>query len=264
MRDDYTLVFEDDLPPVKPEVREFSAMKNYLKDPESSCLRRDVYHIYRDIALPLHQEAIERANLEYDITVIPPGKMGDELVKTIGHYHSCKPGTGVRYPEVYEVILGKLFLLLQSASSDLERLENVYLASAKRGEKVIVPPGFGHVSINSGDDVLVLSNWQSRRNKGIYEPFEAHNGAAYYVIQSERLSSKGTTTFELEFVPNLTYKSVPKLRPGRPRELPKYNLLAALPMYFTGTKNLDTLDFLVRPENYLDELAPEKLFNEKP
>lgn len=260
MRDDFSLAFGEGLSPVKPQIRDFSAMKNYLKNPLSSYWRKDVYHMYRNLGLPQHLDLIHKAGLEYDITVIPPGKIGDEFVKTIGHYHVYKPGTTVRYPEVYEVVYGKVFWLFQKASADLERLEGVYLISAERGEKAIVPPGFGHVSINATDDVVVLSNWQRLGNKGVYELYESHNGAAYYVIESERLSRSGKTSRDFEFVPNLQYNQVPKLTPARSRELPQYDLLTALPSYFTATKNLKTLDFLVNPENYLDEFVPEKLF----
>lgn len=260
MRDNYSLVFEKDLVAPKPQIRQFSSMKNYLKDPGSSYLRKDVYHIYRNIGRTADLKMINKAGLEYDLTVIPPGKIGDEFVKTIGHYHPMKKDTHVRYSEVYEVVYGKVFWLLQSASDDLERLEEVYLVAGGQGQKLVVPLGFGHVSINPTDQALVLANWQVLGNQGIYEPYETHNGAAYYVIQSERLSRDGKTVTEFEFVPNLHYKHVPELLRVQARELPQYDLRTALPMYFTGTKNLSAFDFLNNPENYLDELVPKKLF----
>lgn len=263
IRDDFSLVFERNLPPIQPQIRDFFSMRNYLKDPGSTYWRKDVYHMYRDMALPEHAEAIHAANLEYDITVIPPGTIGREYVKTVGHYHPYKSGTTVRYPEIYEVLYGKVFWLFQSASEDLERLKEVYIISAERGEKVVVPQGFGHVSINPTEDVLVMANWQPLNNKGLYEPYEIHNGAAYYVMSSEHLKANGKTNQEFEFAPNLTYKQVPPLIQARPRELPQYDLRSALPMYFTVTKNLATADFLTFPEKYADELIPDKLFTKK-
>lgn len=260
LQEDYLLEFGGRLSPVKPAIREFATLKNYLKNPNSSYWRRDVYQMYRDICLPEHRDRFRDFGLEYDLTVIPPGKIGDEFVKTIGHYHPKKPKTAARYPEVYEVISGKVFLLLQSASDDLDRLLAVYLVTAERGEKILVPPNFGHVSINPTDEVLVLANWQPLGNKGIYDPYEIHNGAAYYVIASERLNKSGQTSKNYDFVANLTYKSIPPLLQVRPRELPQYELRFSLPMYFTVSKNPEALDFLVNPENYIDELVPEKLF----
>lgn len=260
MDDDFRLIFGAEIEPVIPKIREFPFVKNYLKNPHSTYDRRDVYHIYRDIALSKDKDKIHRAGLEYDLTVIPPGKIGDEFVKTIGHYHPYKKDTQVRYPEAHEVIYGRAFFILQSASTDLLRLQDVYIVEAGRGEKVVVPPGFGHVSINPTENALVLANFQPRGNEGIYEPYEAHNGAAYYVVQSDRLGKGGRTVSEYEFGPNLNYASVPVFKRVRGRELPRFNLLSALPMYFTGVRNLETLDFLVNPENYADELEPAKLF----
>lgn len=260
MNEEFKLEFGNEIGPVTPKIREFPFVKNYLKNPHSTYHRRDVYHIYRDIALSKDKDKIHRAGLEYDLTVIPPGKIGDEFVKTIGHYHPYKKETEIRHPEVYEVVYGKAFFILQSASADLLRLADIYIVEATRGEKVVVPPGFGRVGINPMETVLVLANFQSLGNQGLYEPYEAHNGAAYYITESEHLVAGGKTVTEYEFVPNLNYSSVPPMKRVRARELPKYDLLSALPMYFTGMRNLETLDFLVNPENYLDELVPEKLF----
>lgn len=260
MREDYSFIFEGGLAPARTLRREFSAMKNFLQDPGAHYERRDVYHVYRGLARPEHAEEINAAGLQYDLTVIPPGKIGREFAKTAGHYHPLKPGTAARYPEVYEVVYGRLFLIIQSASDDLERLREVYLVEAEKGEKILIPPGFGHVSINPGDDVLVLSNWKARDMEGLYEPYEARAGAAYYVLESERLGATGETSAGFEFAANLHYNQVPQLRHVRARELPQYDLRAALPLYYTGVKNLAALRFLTAPEEYVDELVPVKLF----
>lgn len=260
MRDDYSLVFESGLPVVTPAVREFSAMKSYLKNPSSTFWSKGVYYMYRNIAKPEDREAIAAVGAQYDITVVLPGKMGDEFAKTIGHYHSYKPGTQVRYPEVYEVIYGRVYFIIQSATPDLEQLEECYAVKMERGEKVLVPPGFGHVLVNPTDDAVVTANWQPSANVSDYSSYEKHSGAAYYVVESKRLGTAGKTSTESNFVANLNYKNLPKLTEVRSRELPQYELRTALPMYFTGTRDLAKLDFLVNPDNYLDELTPDKLF----
>lgn len=257
--DDY-LVFGPGLQNVKPNIREFITVKNYLKNPLSTFPRREVYFMYRDVKRDEDAEKLKTAGLQYDLTVLPPGRIGDEFMKTIGHYHPRKQGTTVRYPEIYEVIHGRAFFILQSASEDFERLYEVYLIEAMRGEKILVPPGFGHMSINPTEDVLVLANIQARGNHGLYEPYESHHGAAYYVTASARLGKSGRTTPDHEFTPNLAYNALPPLQRKKPRELPQYDLLSAIPMYFSAIKNLASLDFLRNPENYLDDLTPNKLF----
>ena len=260
MRDDYGLVFEKGLPPVTPNVREFSAMRNYLKDSSSTFWTKPVYYMYRNIAKTEDREAIDKSGIQYDITVVLPGKMGDEFSKTIGHYHSFEPGTQVRYPEVYEVLYGRAIFVIQSATPDLEQLQEAYAVRMERGEKVLVPPGFGHVLVNATDDVVITANWQPSKNVSDYSSYEKHNGAAYYVVESERLGHAGKTSTEFKFIPNLNYKQLPKLIEVRPRELPQYELRSALPSYFSGVRDLSKLDFLVHPSKYLDELIPDKLF----
>ena len=260
MRDDYSLVFENGLTPVTPNVREFSAMKSYLKDPSSTFWNKGAYYMYRDIAKPEDRDAITKSGVQYDITVVLPGLMGDEFSKTIGHYHSFKPGTQVRYPEIYEVIYGRAVFIFQSATPDLEQLQQAYAIRMERGEKVLVPPGFGHVLVNPTDDVVITSNWQPSANVSDYSSYEKHNGAAYYVMQSKHLGSGGKTSTQSSFVPNLNYKTLPKLVEARPRELPQYELRSALPMYNTCVRDLSKIDLLVNPDNYLDDLTPDKLF----
>ncbi len=260
MRDDYSLVFENGLPAVTPNVREFSAMKSYLKDPSSTFWNKGAYYMYRDIARSEDREVITKSGIQYDITVVLPGLMGDEFSKTIGHYHSFKPGTQVRYPEIYEVIYGRVVFIIQSATPDLEQLQEAYAIRMERGEKVLVPPGFGHVLVNPTDDVVITANWQPSANVSDYSSYEKHNGAAYYVMQSKHLGSGGKTSMQSAFVPNLNYKTLPKLVEARPRELPQYELRSALPMYSACARDLSKLDFLVNPDKYIDDLTPEKLF----
>ena len=261
LKDDFTLQFEKGVEGWPLQTREFSAMKNYLQNPSSSFWNKTAYLMYRNLSLPEHKEQIEKANLEYDITVIVPGLMGREFSKTVGHYHPFKTGTSVRVPEVYEVIYGKVYWLIQSATPDLESLSQVFIIEAERGDKIIVPPGYGHVSINPTNDVLVMSNWQPLNNKGIYEPYERKAGGAFYVLQRDRLSPDGkSTSQDIEFAPNLNYSKLPKLILAKPRELPKFALVNSLPVYFSATRDLSVLDFLTSPENYLEDLTPEKLF----
>lgn len=260
MGDDYGLIFGGSVPPVTPNVREFSAMKSYLKDPASSFWSKGVYFMYRDLAKSEDRAAISAAGIQYDITVVLPGLMGDEFSKTIGHYHSFKPGTNVRYPEVYEVVYGRVIFIIQSDTPSVEQPREAFAVKMERGEKVLVPPGFGHVLVNPTDDVVITANWQPSANVSDYLPYEKHSGAAYYVVSSQQLGRKGNTSAQSAYVPNLNYKTLPKLIEVRPRELPQYELRSALPMYFTGARDLAKLDFLVNPDNYIDDLTPDKLF----
>ncbi|WP_301664617.1 glucose-6-phosphate isomerase family protein [Methanoculleus frigidifontis] len=91
-------------------------------------------------------------NVRFDITVIPPGAVGGEYVKTKGHYHPLTPA-GIGYPELYQVLAGEAHYLLQR-----KNLRDVVVVTAKAGEFVLIPPGYGHVTVNPGKENLVMAN----------------------------------------------------------------------------------------------------------
>jgi oxalate decarboxylase/phosphoglucose isomerase-like protein (cupin superfamily) len=85
--------------------------------------------------------------------------MGLEFVKTYGHYHPrVNPKLRYTYPEIYEVLDGDAHYLLQRALND-ESVDDVTLVKATRGDKVIVPPNYGHVTINPSERTLKMANW---------------------------------------------------------------------------------------------------------
>jgi len=96
--------------------------------------------------------------IRYDITVIPPANPGGEYVKTKGHYHP-ENAAGVVYPELYEVMGGRAHFLLQKKS-----LDDIALIEAHKGDIVVIPPGYGHVTINPTlDQKLTMANLVSTR-----------------------------------------------------------------------------------------------------
>ena len=104
----------------------------------------DLYFMFRDLYLSrADKEKLLAQGLRYDITIIPPAMLGKEYIKTAGHYHPLVPGGAVTYPELYEVLEGEALYLLQS-----EDHSDVAVVHASAGDKVLVPPGYGHVSIN--------------------------------------------------------------------------------------------------------------------
>ena len=107
MKDDYSFEFGENLEPVKPVIQDFLGLKNHLKNPNGAYSRRDVYHIYQNLTLRQHTEMLGAASLRYDVIVLPPGKCGDEFIKTRGYYLSNKEGTHVSYPEILEIVYGQ-------------------------------------------------------------------------------------------------------------------------------------------------------------
>jgi glucose-6-phosphate isomerase len=237
----------------QPAIRRWQDMIDVLYNPDASG-QDELYYMYRGVSYGKDEALIERKGLRYDITVICPGTLDREYIKTAGHYHPEKPGTGLTYPEVYEVLHGRAHYLLQRLHpEEADRLETVLLIAAKPGDKVLIPPGFGHITINPGTEYLIMSNWVARDFSSVYEPIRQMAGGGYFELQTE----EGP-----EFVVNKHYRSVPPLQRCPVIQVPQLNLITGLPLYRVFIDNNSAFDFLTSPEeykelfeNYLKELT---------
>ena len=214
-----------------PQVRTMEEMRPVLTDPECTC-RDPLYLMYRNLALSGTDAAwLREQEIRYDMTVIPARVLCGEFVKTKGHFHPENP-CGWAYPEIYEVLEGEAHFLLQDrAPSD------VVLIHARAGEKVVVPPGYGHLTINPGSQPLTMVNLVSTAFESLYGDYEKRQGAAYY-----EFPARG-------FVPNPRYPYVPPLRFLRVRDLTFPRSLPGGSLYgWIGDPK--ALGFLNRPEEY--------------
>ncbi|VVC04677.1 Glucose-6-phosphate isomerase [Candidatus Burarchaeum australiense] len=203
---------------IPPSVRRLREMRGLLCDARFAA-RADsqtpLYYMHRAIA--------RRGPLRYDITVIPPLMLGPEYNKTAGHYHSLAR-RGLSYPEVYEVLHGSATYLLQmkrrGKGARKDELVDAMLIEAEAGDKLLVPPNYGHVTINRSKPptTLIMANIVSDRCESDYSDYERLHGACYY------LTKKGA-------IKNPNYGKVPELRKQRassplPPSLSLYGLLA--------------------------------------
>jgi glucose-6-phosphate isomerase len=225
---------------IEPNVRRLYDLRDVAFDTAwfGAAADRDAYYMYRDLALtPADAETITHHQLRYDITIIPPFNMGLESVKTYGHYHPrVNPKLRYAYPELYEVLEGDAHYLLQRAR-DEESVDQVILVKATRGDKVIVPPNYGHVTINPSQRTLKMANWVCRSFDSVYEPYAKLHGAAYYELINGRL------------LYNKAYHNVPEIRVAYPTEVPGYGLMKRKPMYEL-VKEPYLLEFLTAPEKH--------------
>jgi len=178
-----------DLKDKTPKVRKLSDMKTVVYDQEwiKTAPDTDLYYMYGDL--------IEEGILKYSITVVKPKMLGGEFDKTKGHTHIGD------YKETYTVLEGDAIYLMQKTNNDV--VEDVYAVMAKKGESIIIPSGYGHVTINVGKKVLKTGDWRNVNCKQNYSLFEKLHGACYYYILENG---------EAKWIKNENYKSVPELR----------------------------------------------------
>lgn len=252
--DGLQIKFSGSLPTVHPSVRRLSDIREVLYN-QAAGGPEELYFMYRDVAMPEHRDYIDRYSIRYDITVMSPGKIGSEYVKTAGHYHPQVPGQDMAYPEVYEVLHGRAHYIMQRPSrpgkdgrtgKDGDSVEDVIIVDAGPGDKVLMPPGYGHVTVNAGDEPLVMTNCVASVFSSVYEPYKRLHGAAYYEVENEGKSV---------FVPNDHYRETPAPRLARPVDVPALGLHRGIPLYRCFTGEPERFAFLVKPQEYAHELA---------
>jgi len=159
------------------DVRRLYALKEVLYDQEwlKNAKNEHLYYMYRGVD--------RKDKLRYDITVILGKMLGKEFNKTKGHYHPNK------YGELYIVLEGKAFYLMQKINNK-EEIDDLYIVKAKKGDHVIVPPGYGHITINPEKEDLKMANWVYEEFDSIYKPIEEKKGAAYYYTTEGWIENK--------------------------------------------------------------------------
>lgn len=222
---------------VEPSVRTLFDMKDVIYDREWLGMADNIelYYMYRELSLNKNDAlAMKEHNLRYDITVIPPHMLGCEFVKTAGHYHPKVAGYDMTFPEIYEVLSGEAQYLLQKHEDN--QIKDIIIIKASVGDRVVVPPGYGHLTINASNKVLKMANWVECGFESIYLPIKEKGGGAYFVLD------KG-------FVKNPRYDSVPEIRLLKPPDLKELGLQKSCEMYEL-IRDTKMLEFLTKPQEY--------------
>lgn len=188
-----------------PKYRTLDDILPVLYSPNSVCnLPRDtvLYSMYRDFFLDVHAKLFKSKKIRFDLTVMADMRLGQEWNKTLGHYHP-EAEASFSYPELYQVLHGKATYLLQKKEG--EDITDFVFADVKAGEAILIPPGYGHVTVNSGGTILLMVNMVSDSFQSIYDEYLAHRGAAYYLLTDG------------SFISNPCYNAIPTPRPSSKR-----------------------------------------------
>lgn len=163
------------------KIRKLTDMREVLIDPTAEG-PEDVYVMVRG---------------EPNITVLVPGKIGQEFTKTHGHYHKDNRS------ESYRVLFGEGKMLIQNRDAS-----DVRLLEMKVGEEVVVPEGYAHAMINTGGGPLVTTDdcpSDAETNVNDYEPIKEKQGFVKYVVEDEN--------GEIQLIPNPRYEASGLPRP---------------------------------------------------
>jgi glucose-6-phosphate isomerase len=154
----------------------------------------------------IHYYMIRGGSKKRNITVLETGTVGGEYIKTYGHYHIGNLDETYWFKEGEGVDLQQK--LADSSVPDV--VEEFKVIRVKPGDSVYMPPGYGHLIVNTGavwmvmvDDSPVAGSGDSASQPGHadYEAVKQMHGFAYYIVEND-----GTPAL----VPNKLYKEVRK------------------------------------------------------
>ena len=180
-----------------------------------------------------------------------PGQINGECKKTSGHYHGWNPQKTNTYAEVYEVIKGTaLYILQKSDNFDAEnpadvRVDDLIFATVHEGETILIPPNYGHCSVNIGEGPLVFSNLAYVPCPVHYGPVKHFHGMSFYVMKKDN---------EIRLEANGRYVDVPAPKFATVKENPGLGIKFGVPVYESYMKNPEAFKFLGNPDPYVDEI----------
>lgn len=163
--------------------RHLSAMKGQFHD-------QDEYHDVLDVFDVLLYEVYEirrpevSGELLFGVTVIHPGKVGDEFFMTKGHYHNV-----LETAELYYCLDGEGVLVMETLEGDWSVEEFC------PGSLSFVPPRWAHRSVNTSleDDLILLFTYPAHAGHD-YKSIEEHgfrklifdDGGTYKIVDNPR------------------------------------------------------------------------------
>lgn len=226
--------------------RTLEDLSKVLEDPQAQG-PDIVYWMYRNTGRKTDAGIQEAYDLRYDLSCFRAAMLGREYLKTSGHYHPHVPGQDVAYPEIYEILYGEALYIMQKVAdygappAEVE-IEDVIVARVRAGQKIIMPPGYGHVTINLGDGPVLMSNWVSNRFSSFYASAEACRGFGWYVVkQGEQPAYERNPRYA---------RGVPQYREAEPQEVPELGISWDTPMYTACAQAPERFAFLNDPARY--------------
>lgn len=143
----------------------------------------------------VHYYMIRGGKDQRNVTVWEPGLVGDEYIKTFGHYHIGQ------LDETYWFKLGEGVLLMQKLAEradgtlDPTKVAEFKAVQVKAGDSQFIPAGYGHLVVNVGPTYFVTVDdspvdFEERDPVSLpghadYKMVEQMKGFAFYVVEHE-------------------------------------------------------------------------------
>jgi glucose-6-phosphate isomerase len=216
-----------------PETRHLDDVRPMLEDPHATGPNH-LYTIYMDLCRQADASVLREQGLLYGAMVYNRGALGAEYLRSQSHLHSKKVGTSLRYSEVFEFWTGRGFLYLQRECGP--EVSRAYLVRVEPGDRIVLPFGWVHLVITTGEDVLSFGAWCARQNSFEYHALRELGGPAHFVHADGSVAS------------NPHYRSVPDVQYATPRDFPDLGIPRERPIYDSWRDQPELFAFVANPE----------------
>lgn len=227
------LVFGPNIVHPDGETRTLDSVRAMLADPDAAGPEH-LYTIYMDIYYCEDGEALRNQGLLYGSVVYNHGTIGRERVRSQGHIHSEKIGVGLRYSEVYEFWTGRGLVYLQKELAP--EVTRAYLVPVGPGDKLVIPFGWVHLTINDGDEVLSFGAWCARQNILEYDELRSLGGPAHFVYADGAVET------------NPRYTRVADVQRASVQDFPDFDIPRDRPIYTAWREDPSLFAFMASPE----------------
>lgn len=216
------------------------------------------YTIYAHLFRKKDSEMWKNSTLVYDLTFMLPNLAGIEFVKTFGHYNDINSNNKYGTIELIEIVYGAGAVIIQRARKkanyvpgttidkiySFDELDEIYILKVTKGDKLLIPPGYGYTLINTKNQILVAGTLSSKNRIPVCDPYLDMHGAGYYLIRKNARQ---------EIVKNPKYKILPKIKKIKPVEFNKLlNIKSSQPLYTQATKTPEKFGYLKNSNNIFE------------
>ena len=149
---------------------------------------RDVLMSPEAVGPAIHYYMVRGGKQKHNVTILEPGHVGGEYIKTYGHYHVGD------LDETYWFLSGEGIVLQQKLAdpTHADVVSEFKAIRVRAGESVYMPPGYGHLMVNTGAQWLIMEDDSpvhgaddsaSMPGHADYESVRQMRGFAYYVVE---------------------------------------------------------------------------------
>lgn len=207
------------------------------------------YDFYKAIGRDEERAQFEARGLRYDSTVIMAGCAGDEFKKTAGHFHCEVPGKGMSYPEYYQVVKGTAVFVMQKVQDEQTRgrmnVTDCIIAEVKAGQAIVIPPNYGHCTVNVSDETMVFINLVAAASMNAYDGVKRSVGMCCYIKKNEDGS------YRVEKNDHYDFSCEPKV--VTPNDNDTLGIYQDKPVYTEYLRTPEKFDYLTSPENKMKD-----------